>query len=92
MILTNSPVGESECNGRVENAIRRVQEKVRVLKHKIESNTKQKLHSDSPIMPWLVRWAAEFISKYAPGEDGRTAFDNTIFCSDQDLFNSFAHS
>ena len=66
VIFINSPVGESECNGRVENAIGWVQEKVRVLKHQIESNTKQKLHSDPPIMPWLVRWAAEFISKYAP--------------------------
>ena len=26
VIPVNSPVGESECNGRVENAIRRVQE------------------------------------------------------------------
>ena len=39
---TNSPVGESACNGRAENAIRRVQEKVRVLRHQIESKIKEK--------------------------------------------------
>ena len=30
-ILTNNPVGESECNGRVRNAIRRFKEKTRTL-------------------------------------------------------------
>ena len=42
IIPINSPVGESECNGRVENAIRRVQEKTRALRHQIESNNKNR--------------------------------------------------
>ena len=33
IIPINSPVGESACNGRIENAIRRVQEKMRALRH-----------------------------------------------------------
>ena len=33
-IPINSPVGEFDCNGRLENAIRRVQDKVRTLKAK----------------------------------------------------------
>ena len=36
IIPINSPVGESACNGRVENAIRRVQEKMRTLRHQFE--------------------------------------------------------
>ena len=32
-IPINSPVGEAESNGRVENAIRQVQDKVRTLRH-----------------------------------------------------------
>ena len=75
VIPVNSPVGESQCNGRVEGAIRRVQEKIRVIKHQVESNTKCKLNSDLPIMVWLTRWAAELVSKYAPGEDGRTPYE-----------------
>ena len=75
IIPINSFVGESECNGRVENAIRRVQEKTRALRHQISSNIRHKLHNDSPIMAWLVRSAAELISKYAPGEDGRTPYE-----------------
>lgn len=75
VIPTNSPVGESECNGRVENCIRRIQEKVRVLRHQLEQGVKMKIPDEAPIMAWLVRWAAELISKYSPGEDGRTPFE-----------------
>ena len=76
--MINSPVGESECNGRVENAVRRVQEKIRVLRHQLERNIKEPLHNNSPIMAWFVRWATEIISKYAPGDDGRTPFERIM--------------
>ena len=33
IIPVSCPVGECECNGRAEGAIRRVQEKVRALRH-----------------------------------------------------------
>ena len=36
-ICTNSPVGESECNGRAENAVRQVQMKVRTFRADIWS-------------------------------------------------------
>ena len=75
VVPTNSPVGESESNGRAENAIRRVQEKIRVLRHKLEQGIKQTVPDDSPIMAWLVRWSAELISKYSQGSDGRTAYE-----------------
>ena len=35
IIPINSPVGESESNGRVKNFIRRVQEKIRTLRHHV---------------------------------------------------------
>ena len=75
VIPINSPVGESESNGRVENAIRRVQEKVRVLRHQVEQNIKEPIDDNAPIMAWLIRWAAEFISKYSVGDDGRTPYE-----------------
>lgn len=75
VIPTNSSVGESESNGWAENAITRVQEKIRVLRHQIEQNTKETIDDNAPIMAWLVRWSAEFISKYAPGNHGRTAYE-----------------
>ena len=75
IIPTNSPVGESECNGRVENAIRRVQEKIRAIRHQVEDNIKCKILEDALLMSWLVGWSAELLSKYAVGEDGRTPYE-----------------
>ena len=74
IIPLNSPVGESECNGRVENVIKRVQEKVRTLRHHVEYQIKAKIPDDAPIMSWLVTWSAELISKYAVGEDGKSPY------------------
>ena len=75
VIPTNSPVGESQCHGRVQNAIRRIQEKVRVLRHQLESCITCKILDDAPIMSWMGRWAAELFSIYAPGDDGRTPYE-----------------
>ena len=75
VIPVNSHVGESESNGRVENAIRRVQEKIRVLRHQLENNLKQEIQDNAPIMAWLIRWSAELISKYAPGDDGKNGYE-----------------
>ena len=71
----NSPVGESECNGRVENAIRRIQEKTRALRHALEHGIKEKTQEDAPIMAWLVRWSAELLSKYSVGDDGKSPYE-----------------
>ena len=71
-IPTNSPVGESECNGRIENIIRMVQEKVRVLRHQVEQGIRTAIPDNAPTMSWLVRWAAELLSKYSPGDGGKT--------------------
>ena len=70
VIPIDSPVGESESNGRVENAIRRVQERTRVLRHQVEERIRCKIFDSSPLLAWMVRWAAELISKYSCGDDG----------------------
>ena len=75
MIPTNSPIGESESNGRAENSIRRVQEKVRTLRHHVEHKAKMKIPDDAPLVAWLVRWAAELISKYSRGDDGKSPYE-----------------
>ena len=75
IIRINNPVGESECNGRIENAIRRLQEKITVLRHQIDSIIKHKISDEAPIMSWLVRWAAELLSKYAIADDGKTRYE-----------------
>ena len=55
-VPVNSPVGESGCNGRTENAIRRFQEKARALRHGLEKGIGEKLSGNSRIMAWFVRF------------------------------------
>ena len=77
IIPVNSPVGESESNGRAENAIRRVQEQIRTLRHHVEQRVGIKIPDQAPIMAWLVRWAGELISKYSRGDDGKSPYERT---------------
>lgn len=72
VVPINSPVGESESNGRVENTIRRVQEKIRALRHHAEHKTGVRIFGQSPVMVWLSCWAAALISKYSRGDDGKS--------------------
>ena len=51
VILENSPVGESQSNGFIENAIREVQNQIRKLKAQLEQDITEKIGSDSPIWP-----------------------------------------
>ena len=41
----------------------------------MESGIKCRVPDDAPLMSWLVRWAVELLSKYAPGDDGRTPYE-----------------
>ena len=75
VVPINSPVGESACNGRVENTIRRVQESMRAIRHHVEKGVGQSIPETSPIMAWMARWVAELFSKYAPGDDGRILYE-----------------
>ena len=50
VIFINSPIGESESNGRAENSIRRVQEQVRTLRHHVEKEIGAKVFDESSIM------------------------------------------
>ena len=71
-ICTNSPVGESECNGRAENAVRQVQVKVRTFRAAMEAKTTIKLDMSRPFTTWLIRWVGEVLTKYSVGGDGKT--------------------
>ena len=61
VILENSPVGESESNGSVENAIKEVQNQVRKLKDQLEQHTQDVIKPDSVIWPLLIQYAGQVI-------------------------------
>ena len=74
--LIESPVRESQCNGAVEQAVRRWQGQLRTLKGHFEENMNNKLPIAHPLMNWLVIWAGEVLLKYKVRESGRTAYEN----------------
>ena len=41
----------------------------------IESGTGGKVQNNADIMQWAIKWAADLITNYQVGEDGKTAFE-----------------
>ena len=74
-ICTNSPVGESECNGRAENVVRRVGVKFRTPKANLEHKTGDKTGNKAAITRWMARWAGEVLTRYTVGADDETALE-----------------
>ena len=69
-----SSVGESQSNGRSERGVQLVEDLIRTLKSAFEARLNLRLGSTHPAMKWLVEYASVLLSKYAVGEDGRTAY------------------
>ena len=74
-ILENSPVGDSRSNGAAEQAVQAVGEQVRVLRRGLEQRLGVKLSGKHPVMSWLVEHAADLLSRYQVGDDGRTGYE-----------------
>ena len=47
----------------------------KVLKDQLEDMAAVELGSRDAIVQWMIRWAAELISKYAVGEDGKIPYE-----------------
>ena len=73
-ILVNSPVGDTHSNGRVENAIKKVRNKVKIILSSVESRWGIRVARDHPVYPWVFEWDADLMTRYAHvGELGKTA-------------------
>ena len=75
VISEKPPKGESQSNGAVEEAGKRVREVAKVLKDMIEHKVTGKVKLESNVMQWLVRWAAMLLSRYQVGPDGKTGYE-----------------
>ena len=74
-IPVHSPVGESECNGRAENVIRRMQEQTRALRHQVEHGMGRKISDDSTILVWMAIGSAELLPKCSGGDVGTSFYE-----------------
>ena len=70
----NSPAGDSQSNGRVENAIKKVRNMVKTILSSLESRWGIRVFRDHPVYPWVFEWAADLMTRYAHvGDLGKTA-------------------
>ena len=80
-ILVNSPVGDSQSNGRVENAIKKVRNMVKTILSSLESRWGIRVTRDHPVHRWMFEWAADLMTRYAHvGDLGKTTVQ-LIRCS-----------
>ena len=70
----NSAVGESQSNGAVENAIKRIQGQLRTLKFATEKHVKKRITSQHPAFGWLLEWTATILNRYVKGTSGQTPY------------------
>ena len=71
----HSPAGKSQSNGRVENAIRRVQEQVRAFYDQVKARTGVLMGTDYPVFEWLVEWEATTLTRFVIRGDGKTSYE-----------------
>ena len=73
-IPVNSLVGDSQSNGGVENAIKKVRNMVKTIFTSLESRWCIRVARDHPVYPWMFEWAADLMTRYAHvGDLGKTA-------------------
>ena len=68
-----TPPGESQSNGLAERSVRTVEEQTRTFLADLEARIQVPIHSDHPILGWIVEHATYVLNKYLLGKDGHTA-------------------
>ena len=74
VVFEQSPVGESQSNGMVENTVKRVQGMYRTYKADMETRYKHKIGTNHPITGWAIKPSALNITRCTKGTDGMTAY------------------
>ena len=64
-IPVSSPAGDSQPNGRVENAIKKVRNMMKTIIPSLESRWCIRVTRDHPVYPWMCDWAADLMTRYA---------------------------
>ena len=72
--MEESPVGDSNANGKIERAIQELTGVVRTMKIALEENIRESIPIDHPAVPWMIRHASEAITRYQIRDTGKTSF------------------
>ena len=71
--MDTSRVGDSDSNGKIERAVRKLKGLIRTMRSDLESEIGENVNLDSPIVPWMVRHAAYVLTRSELKPDGKTA-------------------
>ena len=70
----HTPAHDHQSNGGVEKAVRDVKDQLRVMRCALARRLGVVVSLSSPVIDWLVTWAAELITGARIGHDGMTAY------------------
>ena len=64
VIEEESPVGDHQANGEIENAIKEFEKQIRALKLSVESKIQIVIQDDHPVMAWIPQHAGSLLSRF----------------------------
>ena len=72
--IDHSRIGDSNSNGRTERAVQEVVGVIRTLRSALEARVKHKVHLDHPVVCWMVRHAAQVLTRHQIRDTGRDSY------------------
>ena len=75
-IPQESPIGDHQANGDVENAVRELGKQIRTIKSFVEAKYQIELGPRHPLLSWLIPYAGQLLSRFQVGTNGRTGYEN----------------
>ena len=72
LVLMTSPEGDHQANGLAEVGVREIKAQTRILRSQLEQRLGSRVDEQDPLMSWIPRHAANFVSRYRIMDDGRT--------------------
>ena len=76
IIEEESPVGDHQANGEIENAIKELEKQIRVLKLSVDSKMQVVIKDDHPVMAWIPQQAGFILSRFQVSKEGKTAYEH----------------
>ena len=73
----SSAIGESQSNGRAENAVQQFEDQIRTLKAALEARLSSKVPVTHPVFLWLIEHTASILNRYFVAEHGKTPYEFT---------------
>ena len=73
----NSPVGESQSNGKSERTVQMVEDQIRTMKLALEARIGARIPCSHPLMHWVVMHCADILNKYTVNRTGHSPYEET---------------